>query len=186
MKRVKIAMREFLADSRGTSTVEFVVLAPLFFGIFFAFFEIGMATMRWVMLEHGVDVTMRELRLGQIPAEYLGSAEATHGYLRQQICRYDYLNKNCEDDLYLELVPASSAGMPTTSAECVNRSDRVDPTFNVSTGGSGDENTDQIMYLRACMIVNSIVPPPYAPPWDYDSSQGYPLIVDSAYVNEPF
>ena len=182
----KNASSTFLADERGTSTLEFVVLAPIFFGIFFAFFEIGMATMRWVMLEHGVDITMRELRLGQIPSEHLASPSATHNYLRQQICRYDYLNKNCEDDLYLELVPATASGLPSTAPDCVNRADRVDPTFNVATGGSGGEDTDQIMYLRACMIVDSIVPPPYAPPWDYDSQQGYRLVVDSAYVNEPF
>lgn len=183
----KPSLARFSRDDRGgVSTLEFVVLMPLFFTIIFAFFEIGMASMRWVMLEHGVDKTMRQLRLNQIPATALASPQATHDYLREQICRYDYLFPNCLSDLYLELVPANSSGLPDTSAECVNRADRVDPLYNVSTGTSGEEDTDEIMYLRACIVVDSIVPPPFAPPLGYDSENGYYLVVDSAYVNEPF
>ena len=148
------------------------------------------------MLERGVDLATRELRLIGLP-DHLKDNEGNvtdqeaHDYIKSQICVHTDLVKDCEGTLFLELtsIDATNTGVPTTSAQCVNRLNTVDPAtdldINIDLGDRSESNDTNLMYLRACLVVDPYLPANFAMPLPYDESGGVALIVDSAYINEP-
>ena len=52
----------FRKDEDGAATVEFVLVAPMFLGLVLATFESGWMMTQSMMLERGLDQTVRELR----------------------------------------------------------------------------------------------------------------------------
>ena len=58
----------FLKGNEGSVTVEFVLWFPLFFALVLTSLESGMLMLRYVMLERGLDITVRELRIGTLVA----------------------------------------------------------------------------------------------------------------------
>ncbi|WP_400086810.1 TadE/TadG family type IV pilus assembly protein [Yoonia sp. R78084] len=63
---MKDLIQRFLKDDGGTASIEIVLVFPVFFGFFLMTYESGVYSSRQVMLEHGVDVTVRNVRIGRI------------------------------------------------------------------------------------------------------------------------
>ncbi len=195
LKSLNQVLRRHRDDERGVTTLEFVFAATLFLFILFWTIETGFIMVRWVMLERGVDVTSRELRLYglpealQDPATGLVSNEDAHNYIKETICSHTTLINDCDDVLLLELTTVDSqTGIPNSATECVDRTGPVIPATDLPTVSAGERNvadSRDLMYLRACIIVDPILPANYAMPLPYDASGGIALVVDSAYVNEP-
>jgi len=165
-------------DESGYSTVEFVIIFPLFLAMFLASFESGYMMLRNVMLERSVDLAVRDLRLGD-------PTPPTVDQFRQEICDNAYYIGDCNNRVMVELRPIN----PTTwgplpgPATCTNIADPTSiqpPTY--LTGGN-----NELMIVRVCALVEPIFPTtglglalrrvPDRPE--------YALIVTTAYVNEP-
>ncbi|MCB2122196.1 MAG: pilus assembly protein, partial [Rhodobacteraceae bacterium] len=82
------SLKRFLRQERGAVTIEFVLWFPLFFGIFLSSVESGMLMLRYVMLERGVDVTVRDLRIGTLKFP-------SHDDLKREICRNSLILPDC-------------------------------------------------------------------------------------------
>lgn len=196
LKQLRRIIRRHRDDERGVTSLEFVFSATLFMMILFWTIETGFIMVRWIMLERGVDMAARELRLYGLPDDLkdpitglVANADA-HDYIKSKICLHSStFIVDCEDVLLLELATVNpSTGTPTTSVQCVDRMGPVLPATELQTAGAGVRNvadSRDLMYLRACVVIDPILPANYAMPLPYDASGGIALVVDSAYVNEP-
>ncbi|HUS54461.1 MAG TPA: TadE family protein, partial [Thermohalobaculum sp.] len=139
--------RTFIDDQAGNATIEFVCVFPVLMLFVMMVFETGFIATRSVLLERGLDVATRDLRLGTDPS-------VSHDSLRQSVCANSTILVNCERDLILEVVEYDAASAyPQNQANCIDRTETILPTMAFSPGGR-----DRIMFVRACMIIDPIFP----------------------------
>lgn len=171
----KLAAR-FRRDDAGTSTVEFVLWAPLGLFVIVGATELGYYNVRHAMLERGLDTTVREIRLatGFIP---------THDTIRDSICETAGIIQDCQSNLRLEMKivdPRNFVGIPV-DADCSNQSQEARPLRQFQPG-----EANQLMLLRACVMYDLITPN-----WalgkllDPDGDGYTPMIATTAFVQEP-
>lgn len=160
----------------GTATIEFVFVVPIIMTIFMASIEAGFYMAKHVMMERGLDMVMRELRLGN-----LGMVD--HNSLRTLICQATPILANCENILKVEMRPISTAtfNMPTAPATCINRGEAVEPLTDFTPGGS-----HEIMIVRICAVQDPIFPSTgIGLQLRADAQGGYQMVASSVFVNEP-
>lgn len=166
----------FVRDESGSSTVEFVLVFPLIMSLFLAAFELGMLQVRHTLLERGLDLSVRSLRISTAgPPDYQAIKDA--------ICENSLLQADCDADLKLEMVRMrpndSFAGLE--EADCIDREQEVNP---VREWTQGDEN--DLMLLRACLLFDPFFP---SSGIGYQLSGGntskYALTALTAFVAEP-
>jgi len=120
--------------------IEFVIFIPLIFTIFLTTVELGIYKMRQMFLDRGLDLAVRELRLGT-------GFHITHEDLRLRICQYAGFIENCEDQLKLEMTTVdlrTFTNLPE-DADCTDATQPIEPS---RTFVHGDSN--EMMLLRAC------------------------------------
>lgn len=180
---MKSHFRDFVRDEKGT-TVEFVILFMPTMYLFFWFFETCLVMTRWAMLERGVSLTSRDLRLADITAG-LSTSEA-HTLLKARICDYAIMLPNCNEQMTLQLLPTNAAtGFPTASALCFDRAGSTSPVTQIDAGSRGNLEETTIMFIRACAVYEPFFVTPYAVPLGNGSNGDIQLVASSAYVNEP-
>lgn len=174
----KLAARltRFRRREEGNSTIEFVILFPIFIIIFMSCFEMGMLMTRQVMLERALDLSVRDLRLGNWKPP-------THDELKRTVCNRAGIIPDCMNSMLIELQPVSKSSWTPLpkQATCNDRSAPIQP---VTTFNGGAEN--EMMIVRACAIMK---------PWFVATSLGlrlplvdgenYAIVSSSAFVNEP-
>lgn len=171
-RRIGAALRK----DDGTATIEFVIMFPVFVAILASSIEVSILSARQVMLDRAVDITVRELRLGQ-----LGSP--SHDQVRERICDRTMLIRQCENVLLLELRPVS---MQTWEGldDPVTCIDRAEETAPVTRFVAGQEN--ELMMVHACSVADPIFPgTALAAALRKDSTGAYLFTSSSAFVNEP-
>lgn len=176
LSRLARAVKRGVRSENGTATVEFVIAVPVVLTIFMASVEAGFFMAKHVMLERGLDMVIREVRLGQIPA-------LDQNVLRTRICDATPMLVDCNSILMVEMRPVSTAtfAMPTTPTTCVNRGLASQPQVEFTPGGS-----NEIMLIRACAVQDPIFPSTgIGLKLRADDQGGYQLAAVSVYVNEP-
>lgn len=181
MKFLKAKIRRGAKDEAGTATFPFLLFFPFFLMITLSSIELGMMSIYQVMLERGLDLTVRDLRLGVWTPTTNGAPAGDQ--LRNRICNYAGILFKCDKNLLVELRTVSkSTWQPLSSgATCVDRSQAVQPA-NVFVAGSSNE----MMLIRGCLKVF-----PFFPTFGIgsslpkDASGRYALVSSSAFVNEP-
>ena len=160
--KIKQRISQFRKDDEGgVSTLEFVILAPTLFFMFLAIFEAGWLMTRQMMLDRGVDMAMRDVRLNKLP-------NVTPAELRGHICEEALGITNCDDNLSLEmrtmaeaqaLYPVTgdgSAYWPHTDVACQERGVPIDPVIDGTSFGVA--TPDVLMVVVACVMVEPLVP----------------------------
>ena len=182
-KLLKAAFRRALrAAGRedGAVTMDFVIVFPMFVTILLMSFEAGMLMTRFVMLERALDITVRDIRLGNFVFPTPGQA---HDIVKADICAQSVLMPNCMSDLRLEMRPVDRttwAGLGATT-DCVDRTQPVQPATSFQPGAQ-----NQLMLIRACAVFDPFFPTTrYGLRLPLDASGGYQLAAMSAFVNEP-
>lgn len=169
-------MRRFHRSQDGSSTIEFVILFPVIFTFFLSTFELGMLETRHVMLDRGLDIAVRAIRLGQIEP-------LTHDAFKQAVCNAAAIIPDCMNQVKLEMVtvnPRAWVNM-APAADCVDRNDPSIPLREFTPGVS-----NQLMLIRACALFD-----PYFPTTGLGASLprtsggAYGLISVSSFVIEP-
>lgn len=169
--------RRFVRAEDGNSTIEFVLVLPVFLTIFLMGYESGMLSTRHVMLERGLERTVREVRIGKIPSP-------THDLLVTRICQYALLIPDCINQMRLEMVVRDPrAWTPiATRASCVDRDEEGKPVLTFNTGLN-----NQLMVLRACALFDPMLPTSgLGKAIPEVKGGGYGLVATSSYVMEPF
>ena len=176
MNRLPPLLRRLMRAHDGAATVEFVMIFPLLMLAVMSTFELGMVTLRQVMLDRGLEITVRDIRLGTL-------APVTHQTVSASICEHALLLPDCALNLRLEMTPLDPLSwlMPPAAADCVDRADTSIPVRRLI---AGVEN--QLMLLRACSLFD-----PYFPTSGLgatlprQSGGAYALASASAFVIEP-
>lgn len=182
MRRFLNLIKNFSRDERGVASVEFVLVFPVFFGFFLMTYESGMYSIKHVMLERGVDIAVRDVRIGAMP-------NPTRAQLRNRICEVAMIIPNCISQLDIEMVrrdPAAWVAMPAT-VECVDRGVVNEEETEVDTTAN-----NQLMVIRVCARVDPLLPTTgigraIVQLNDSDAAGGsIALVSTAAFVVEPF
>jgi hypothetical protein len=168
-------LKTFLADDTGGATVEFILVFPALMYFVLMVFETGFIATRSSMLERGLDMATRDLRLGTDPT-------IDHEKLKQSVCRNAGILKDCNRDLVLEVVTFDIASAyPQNDANCRDRSEKIKPKIDFNPGAR-----NSIMFVRACMIIDPLFPGMgITLGLPKDASGGLQLITYTAFMNEP-
>lgn len=160
----------------GSASVEFVMIMPLLLLLIMSSFELGMVTLRQVMLDRGIELTVRDVRLGNL-------VPVTHDTVSAAICDHALILPDCPRDLRLEMMPLDPRAWvaPPGTADCV---DRADDTIPLRRFTAGVQN--QLMLLRACSLFDPYFPTSGLGATLPRQSEGaYALVSSSAFVIEP-
>jgi hypothetical protein len=173
----------------GNATIEFVIVLPILFSIFMMSFESGLLMMRSVLLERATDMTMRELRTGNIANPSLAN-------LKAEICGRTIIITDCETSISMFLEPISQVTweFPSRGADCIDRAPEgdIDPSTEPDIG-----TQNELMLVRVCVLQKAIFPTLGlgddtgfvglgAGLVERDPSYGeYGLVATSTFVNEP-
>jgi len=169
-------VRRYLRDEKGTASLEFVMVAPLFFSFMFFSIELGFVTLRATMIERGLDIAVREIRLGT------GSAPQ-HDDIKDIICDNSLIIPDCANKLRLEMVPTDLRNFTPLDPEpdCTDAANESKPLREFTPGGE-----NQLMMLRACAKYTPIYPSQWLGRAVFKDPNGEALIVaTSAFVQEP-
>lgn len=175
--RIPNMLRRFCRDEAGSvETISFAIWMPLILMTLMLATEIGVYSARATMLEKGLDLVIRDIRLGT------GTAPQ-HDEIKNRICEHAAILPNCEQNLRLEMVqrdPRSWTGLPT-AVDCIDNSQEVSPVRSFTSGQS-----NELMVLRACAKVSPIFPMTW---WvqalQKDGAGDIALVTSSAFVQEP-
>lgn len=169
-------MMRFFRDESGTAAVEFVVTVPALLAILVMSMEMGFLTVRATLLERGLDVAAREVRLGTgtIPE---------HDQIKDIICKNAIGVSDCKSNLRLEMRPANIRQLDQLPqmADCIDKSEPSRPAREFRPG-----QQNELMLLRACLRYE-----PLFPEWTLgralvtDDSGQSSLVALTAFVQEP-
>jgi Flp pilus assembly pilin Flp len=174
--RATSRLRRFARDRRGSASVEFVLVAPFLIGFIVFAIELGMLSLRAAMLERGLDIAVREVRLGT------GTAPG-HDRIKQIVCDNAAVIADCDTKLRLEMIPADLRNF-TSLGGTPDCTDAAEPSRPVRSFIPGGQN--QLMLLRACLKYSPLFPEAMlGEALVKDSSGDVAITTVSAFVQEP-
>lgn len=169
-------LREFRRKEDGVAAFEFTLVFPVVLFMFIWAVELGLIMTKSVMLEHALDVTMRNLRLGVLE-------NPTADRLKQEICDRARIIAECRETITIELQPISTENwiMPAEPVACVDRDEDIEPVVSFNMGAQ-----NEIMLVRACVIIEPNFPGTgIGAMLQKDGDGGFGMAAVSAFVNEP-
>lgn len=171
------ALRDLTRREDGTATLDFVIMVPVFVSIFVSSFELSIIMVRQMFLDRGLDIAVRDLRLGTWP-------NVTSDILKDAICETTIgFISDCQNQLMIEMipVPTSSWATPSPTATCIDREASVQPAVSFDPG-----TENEMVIVRACVMIDPFFPGTgLALKLVENSGAGFPLIATSGFVNEP-
>lgn len=160
----------------GSATIPFVIMFPAFLFMVVSSVEMGLLTVRQVMLERGLDMSVRGLRLGSW-------VNPTADDLKRSICNNAAIIPDCFNSIMLEMrvVDKNTWSPLGSSPTCVDRSLAIQAPTIFTNGGS-----DELMLIRACVKVYPMAPMTgLGMSLTKDKAGQYSLVSATAFVNEP-
>lgn len=148
---LRTRLRRFFRTDRAAATAEFVIGFPLVFLMFIVTLETCFLMMRATMLQRGLEMAIRDVRLGNIKNPLMSVME-------QAVCDRIQIVPNCTSSLTLEftLVNQASFQMPAPTQPCTVRSAADAQARSASIYSTGAAN--DLLVVRACLVVNAISP----------------------------
>ncbi|MEN8892856.1 TadE/TadG family type IV pilus assembly protein [Planktotalea arctica] len=180
MKQLLNTLRRFRRAERGNVTVEFALVFPVFILILTSSIEMGVITIRQTLLERGLDIAMREVRIGT-------GSQYSHDDIRDMICDGAVIFEDCEANLRLEMIPNDPRdyqALPAT-VDCVEQASGTNVVLNpVREFKRGQSN--ELMIVRACMLYDPVFPTSeLALSRTTDHNGKSALVAVSAFTQEP-
>ncbi|MEM8850318.1 MAG: TadE/TadG family type IV pilus assembly protein [Pseudomonadota bacterium] len=176
----------------GSASVQFVIVFPFFFFIFLLSFEASMLLMRQVMLERGLDLAVRDIRIDN---------KSTIGAdtMRRTICDRARILPDCFENMVVELrvVDPETWVRPDNNHPCSSLVKTVVPgqppqsviPSRIDASGSADFDggrQDQFVIVRACYAVDPVMPgAPLGARLVDDLDGAYRMVASSIFVVEP-
>ena len=180
MSKLTLPFIRFKRDEDGNATIEFVILFPMLMSIFLMGFEAGFYMVKNVMLEHAVDVAVRDVRLAN------GGVPSFEG-LKTRICDEALILADCENKLQVEMrqVPTTpgATDIMRTKARCINVNSTDDSRdYTEYDGGASNE----LMLLRVCALSRPLFPTTHlSAGMIADNAGNYAIVSTTSFVTEP-
>ncbi|WP_425038359.1 TadE/TadG family type IV pilus assembly protein [Primorskyibacter sp. S187A] len=169
--------KAFRSDESGNAnTVSFAIWTPALLLTLATAMEVGVYTARATLLERGMDMVARDIRLDTgIPPQ--------HNEIKAAICEKASIIPDCAANLRLEMIPQDMRNWQSISAvaDCTDRSKEVAPLRSFTPG-----QDNEMMILRACAKIQPILPMTWlAGAIETDAAGDYAVVAISAFVQEP-
>ena len=148
IRRIKKYIQHLVRDETGSASVEFVLVVPVFISLIVMSAELSLVTLRHSLLQRGLDIAVRELRLGT--NQNLG-----HDVIKESICDNALFISDCSNNLILEMTPANIRAFNSfsTPVTCIDRSEETRPVLEFTPG-----QQNELVILRACLIYDPLFP----------------------------
>ncbi|WP_428409263.1 TadE/TadG family type IV pilus assembly protein [Hyphococcus sp.] len=151
----KAARRGFGKDSRGSTAIEFAIVAPLFLMCMFSIFEIGWFFFANSIVDAAVGDAARRIKTGQVQKSF-GDMDDKYDEMFEDICNILDVFGACDTRLTVEVdtfASFSALVADTTPATCADAppDDVAAIPFN-----PGDEL--QIVRVRICYLYTTLNP----------------------------
>lgn len=177
LTRLSQRTRRFARDEDGsTNTVAFAIWTPILLLTLGTAMEVGVFTARATLLERGMDMAVRDIRLDTgMPMQ--------HDDIKEAICEEARIIPNCDSALRLEMIQQDMHDWddPPARADCVDRSLEVAPLRSFVPGQS-----NEVMILRACAKLEPLLPMTWlTTSLQTDTSGDFAIVAISAFVQEP-
>lgn len=166
----------FGGNEHGSATVEFVIVVPVFLALLVMSIELGFITLRHSFLERGLDIAVRDIRLGT-------GTSPDHDEIKDRVCENAMMITNCAENLRLEMAPADLRAFDSldSTVDCTDKSEESKPVKQFSPG-----QQNQLMLLRACVKYDPMFPDAFlGSALTKDSSGQSSLVAMTAFVQEP-
>ncbi|KAA9010257.1 TadE/TadG family type IV pilus assembly protein [Histidinibacterium aquaticum] len=176
IRRLGRTWRRFRRREGGNATVEFVIVFPAFMLLMASGAESGLLLIRQMMLERGLDLSVRAVRLGGAG----GSVDADE--LREMICEGAAIIPDCMNQVKVEMIrmnPQGTLASPQVP-DCVDHDEEVQVSRTYDSGAGHD-----LMFLRACALFDPIFPNFGLGVKLADEHLDYALVSSSVFVIEP-
>lgn len=180
MTRLLASLRRLRRAEDGSATVEFVLIFPFFVMLMLSSFEVGMLLVRQVMLDRGVEMTVREIRIGTFAKV---KAENLHEEVKKMICASAAVIPNCLTEVQLEMQRSDPRAWTQLDAtpDCVDRANRGGAVVNFNNG-----DVNELMLMRACALFDPFFPMSgLGFTWTDRPGGYYGLVSSTAFVVEP-
>jgi len=165
-----------LEDEDGAVSIEFFLVVGVVVSVMVIGLELGFINLRQALLERGLDMAVREVRLGT-------GTDPQHDDIKELVCQNSIFIKFCEDNLFLEMVPddiRSYAGLN----ELPHCTDVPAPSRPVREFTPGQPN--ELMLMRACLKFEPIFPEAFLAQRLTTDGEGNAVIVAvTSFVQEP-
>ncbi len=137
-------------DETGSAAIEFVFVFPVMATMIVMTLELGFITLRQSMLERGLDMAVRDVRLGT-------GAAMEYEDIKGLICENSMIFADCEAKLYLEMInsdPRSFVPLHPTVA-CTDQpiDESLRPVKSFTPG-----QANEVVMMRACVNYEPIFP----------------------------
>jgi Flp pilus assembly protein TadG len=182
MRRFRI-LKRIRRETKGAAAIEFAIIAPVFFLLMWSIFETGLVFFASQTLNHGLQVTARQIRTGQAH-----EAQLTQTQFRDDVCEEIDFVLSCDaNKLYLDVRAFSSfAGVgfpPPLDAD--GNFDNVNMNqFNLGVSGSISGGSS-IVLVRG-FYVWQLFTPVFGEYFSNMQGNNRLLSASVAFKNEPF
>ena len=174
-------VRTFRRSEDGTATIELALLFPLYMAFLGSSIEMGTLMTRQAMLDRGLDVAIRSVRIGTM-------SPVTHDALRDEICERAGIIPDCANQLKVEMYHVDLLNWQDvpTQPDCIDRIDPVagaqpEPLSNFEKGGA-----NEMTVVRACALFDPLFPNlGMGKRIPRESGDAYGLVSTTAFVVEP-
>lgn len=177
MRRAINFLRVFRREETASATLEFALMLPLMMILFFSTIELGILLTRRVMLERGVDLAVRQVRIGAMDP-------VTHEDLVDAICTGAGIIPDCRNQLKLEMVRREVRSWHgfDQGADCIDRADdEPQPPRSFEPGMQ-----NELIVLRACSLFDPFFPTTgLGASLPRQSGGAYAIVSMTSYVVEP-
>lgn len=181
LKSLARFLRMFRREEDGSPSVEFALVFMPFILLPVSGFELGLLMTRHVMLERGIDMAVRQVRLNT-------GTSITELQFKQMICNGAAILPDCMTNVRLELRPidlrhsgSNASNSIPRHASCTNNNNPFQPARTFQSGIS-----NEMMVVRAC---GKFVPmlPDFALGYFLSRMDGgyYRVVSTTAFVMEP-
>lgn len=98
LPRSRSIFRHYRRSQSGVTAIEFAMVAPPFFALMMAIFEVGIMLFSEYVIEHGVSKASRMIRTGEVQAVPMNATQ-----FRTLVCGNLAGYLNCETDLHIDV-----------------------------------------------------------------------------------
>ena len=174
------SFRRFRKEEDGNASVEFFIIFPVFVTMMLMSVELSFITLRHTMLERGLDIAVRQIRLGT-------GEPSNHAEIKDVICESAFFIQDYKNQLRLEMKPLDLRSGPAQldgPVLCTENAEPVDPAIIKKDFEFGGVN--ELMVLRACFRYSPMFPEELIGSSLEKDAHGDAAIVSmTAFVQEP-
>ena len=169
-------LRRFRRGEEGSPTVEFVIVFPVIMTFVASACESGLLLTRQMMLQHGVEMSGRAVRLG------VGD-EVTDEEIRRMVCTGAGIIPDCMESLKVEMIriDPNNWQSPPAIPDCVDRSEPATPNRTFEHGID-----HELMLIRVCALFDPMFPNfGHGVQLSRERGGDYALVASTLFVMEP-